>query len=161
MTPIDKNATLMYALDLWAGMIRNDISEYRRIWYPPASPGLCGKGGKGEEAYEDLESSFEAEVVKAVEGAVKSLTMAQEKALDKHLGATTTWALYAMEQPDLPPAYLAYVNRIVPTMPVVARSRRVTEEMLGEWLAPRYKIDLEEAMQKVWLALVANGSSGA
>lgn len=119
MTPIEKNATLVWALDLWAGMIRNDFAEYRKHWYPAASPGLCGKGGKGEEAYEELESSFEASVVGAVEGAVKSLTAPQRACLERHLELT-----------------------------MVCR-------------VPHYEDRLAEAMQKVWLALVANGSSGA
>jgi len=111
----DKNAMLDYALDLWASMMSDDFSEYRAMWYPASTPGLEGKKGRGVEAFEELESSFEQSIVGCVQGAVKSLTATQRGALERHLGLT-----------------------------VVLRVRD-------------YEIRLEEAKQKVWLALLANG----
>lgn len=115
MTPVDKNGTLNYALQLWASMMADDFGEIRSLWYPAQTPGLHVKGSVTESAWEDLECSFEQSVVQAVQGAVKSLTAAQRGALERELGLTA-------------------VCRI-----------------------PHYDDRLEEARQKVWLALLANG----
>ena len=112
----DKNATLDFALSLWAGMMANDFAEIRSHWYPAKTPGLEGKQARGTEAFEELESSWETSVVGAVEGAVKSLTATQRACLERHLELT-----------------------------MVCRVRN-------------YEDRLAEAKQKVWLALVANGS---
>ena len=157
MTPIEKNATLAHALALWMSSGSDYAILRHGLWYPSSTPGLCGKQSRNENASEMLEDDCDDWAVSCVEGAFKSLTKAQQKALERHLGASDNWAMYAMEQPDLPPAYLAYVHRLIPGMPAVARTRRITEAMLEEWLAPRYQVDLDEAMNKVWRALVANG----
>lgn len=86
-------ATLDWALQLWVSMMSDDFSEYRRIWYPKATPGLEGKRSVTESAWDDMECSFEQSVVSCVEGAVKSLTKAQRVALEGHLELSQTVGL--------------------------------------------------------------------
>jgi hypothetical protein len=85
---IEKNGTLQYSLDLWVKMMRNDFSEFRQLWYPSHTPGLHGRKVVTEDAWEDMEDSFESAVVQCVQGAVNSLTAAQRGALERDLGLT-------------------------------------------------------------------------
>ena len=55
MMDIDRNASLQYALDLWADWLRADFGEIRKLWYPSRSAGLECRKSVTEDAFEDLE----------------------------------------------------------------------------------------------------------
>jgi hypothetical protein len=95
---LEKNGTLQYSLELWANMMGNDFSELRRMWYPASTPGLSGSRVVNDDAWEDLEDSFENSVVLCVEGAVNSLTAAQRGALEHHLGLSAVLRIRCYEE---------------------------------------------------------------
>lgn len=83
---IDRNASLAYALDLWADWLRSDFGEIRRLWYPSRSVGLECRKSVTEDAFEDLEDEVEGRIVIVVNTAVGNLPPAYRAALEMSLG---------------------------------------------------------------------------
>lgn len=80
------NASLAYALGLWADWMRNDFAEIRPLWYPAKSMVLEPRQSVTESSDIEQEDDIEHRIVIEVNNAMINLTCAQRAAIERSLG---------------------------------------------------------------------------
>ena len=86
MISIESNASLAYALSLWADWMRNDFAEIRPLWYPAKSLCLEPRRSVNEETSDDTENDIEHRIAIEVNNGIINLTPAQRAAIERSLG---------------------------------------------------------------------------
>ena len=84
----DQNATLAYALSLWADWMRNDFAEVRALWYPAKSMVLEPRQSVTEDTASEHEDDIEHRIVIEVNNGMINLTPGQRSAIERSLGLT-------------------------------------------------------------------------
>lgn len=82
----NQNATLAYALALWADWMRNDFAEVRSLWYPARSMVLEPRQSVTESSDIDTEDDIEHRIVIEVNNGMINLTPGQRAAIERSLG---------------------------------------------------------------------------
>lgn len=81
----DQNASLAYALSLWADWMRNDFAEIRALWYPAKSLSLECRQSVTESSDNDHENEVEHRIAIEVNNCIINLTPAQRAAVERSL----------------------------------------------------------------------------
>ena len=82
----NRNASLAYALSLWADWMRNDFAEIRALWYPAKSLSLECRQSVTEDTASEHEDQIEHRIAVEVNNGVINLTPAQRAAIERSLG---------------------------------------------------------------------------
>ena len=94
----DQNASLAYALSLWADWMRNDFAEIRALWYPAKSLSLECRQSVTEDTASEHEDDLEHRIAVEVNNGVINLTPAQRAALERSIGLTAVVMMRDYEQ---------------------------------------------------------------
>lgn len=160
---MSENPMLEAILSMWAGRMQSsDAATIRaEMWYPAETPLLQGGWSRSESACESLEAAADAHVMVVVDRTVGDMSIAMREALQLSLGLDKNVWYFLVNCPDLPPAFKAYAHQqLGDGLAACVKARRVTREMVERWAVEHLTKYAQEAKQRVWRALCAEGVGG-
>ena len=142
-------------------MASSDAMTIRdEMWYPSEAKILRGGWSRSECACECLGAENESKKMLVVDRAVNDLPIPLREALHISLGMEKNVWYYLVNCDDLPPAYKAYAHQqLGDGIGACVKARRVTQPMIEAWLLDNLPKMAQEARERVWRALRAEGLS--